>query len=143
MWSCSGCGLPSRPVTWPLVSSYLTISPLLLIQRAVCFCGTFRRVTPPGRYPAPCPVELGLSSLISMNQSGHPVYLADIHFTPWSGSSQIYAFWLANFCSAALARAWASLLPSCPTWTMDSLVNFLHSSTASLCRGKRKRFLTL
>jgi hypothetical protein len=31
--------------------------------RAVCFCGTFRRVTPPGRYPAPCSVELGLSSL--------------------------------------------------------------------------------
>jgi hypothetical protein len=58
------------------VSSYLTISPLLLIQRAVCFCGTFRRVTPPGRYPAPCPVELGLSSLIFTNQSSHPVYLA-------------------------------------------------------------------
>ena len=29
---------------------------------AVCFCGTFRRVSPPGRYPAPCSVELGLSS---------------------------------------------------------------------------------
>jgi len=29
---------------------------------AVCFCGTFRRVAPPGRYPARCPVELGLSS---------------------------------------------------------------------------------
>jgi len=29
---------------------------------AVCFCATFRRVAPPGRYPAPCPVELGLSS---------------------------------------------------------------------------------
>lgn len=43
---------------------------------AVCFCGTFRRVTPPGRYPAPCPVELGLSSLIFANQSGHLVYLA-------------------------------------------------------------------
>jgi hypothetical protein len=26
------------------------------------FCGTFRRVTPPGCYPAPCPVESGLSS---------------------------------------------------------------------------------
>jgi hypothetical protein len=29
---------------------------------AVCFCGPIRRVTPPGRYPAPCPVEPGLSS---------------------------------------------------------------------------------
>ena len=26
------------------------------------FCGTFRRITPPGRYPASCPAELGLSS---------------------------------------------------------------------------------
>ncbi len=28
IWSCSRWGLPSQPVTWPLVSSYLTISPL-------------------------------------------------------------------------------------------------------------------
>ncbi len=27
-WSCSGRGLPSRPVTRPLVRSYRTISPL-------------------------------------------------------------------------------------------------------------------
>ena len=31
-------------------------------NRAVCFCGTFGRVAPPGCYPAPCSVELGLSS---------------------------------------------------------------------------------
>src|SRR5690606_38747130 len=30
--------------------------------RAVCFCGTFRRLTPPRCYLAPCPVESGLSS---------------------------------------------------------------------------------
>ena len=29
---------------------------------AVCFCGTVLRVSPTGRYPAPCPMELGLSS---------------------------------------------------------------------------------
>jgi len=29
---------------------------------AVCFCGTVHRVAPPGCYPAPCSVELGLSS---------------------------------------------------------------------------------
>jgi len=47
-----------------LVRSYRTFSPLpaaRLLRRYV-FCGTFRRVTPPGRYPALCPVELGLSS---------------------------------------------------------------------------------
>lgn len=26
------------------------------------FCGTIPRIAPAGRYPAPCPVELGLSS---------------------------------------------------------------------------------
>ena len=26
------------------------------------FCATFRRVAPPSRYEAPCPVEIGLSS---------------------------------------------------------------------------------
>lgn len=30
--------------------------------RLCVFCATFRRVTPPGRYPASCPVEPGLSS---------------------------------------------------------------------------------
>src|SRR6266540_6161139 len=49
---CSGWGLPSRPVTRPLVSSYLTVSPLPLFETvgtehdldrwAVCLCGTFR-----------------------------------------------------------------------------------------------------
>ena len=30
--------------------------------RRFAFCGTFLRVAPTGRYPAPCPLELGLSS---------------------------------------------------------------------------------
>ncbi len=80
--SCSGWGLPSRPVSWPLVSSYLTISPLPLdMLGAVCFCGTFRRVAPPGSYPASCPVEPGLSSLlhIKAKKSDHPVYLANVN----------------------------------------------------------------
>jgi len=31
-------------------------------EAAVCFCGTFLRVAPTGRYPAPCPMEPGRSS---------------------------------------------------------------------------------
>ena len=31
-------------------------------HRRFVFCGTVPRVAPPGRYPAPCPVESGLSS---------------------------------------------------------------------------------
>ncbi len=72
-WPCSGWGLPSRPVTRPLVSSYLTVSPLPLPRAtwrravgpgrwAVCSLWHFPRVAPPGRYPASCPVESGLSS---------------------------------------------------------------------------------
>ena len=61
MWACSGRGLASRRVTTPLVRSYRTISPLPLARR-YSFCATFRRVAPPGCYPAPCPVEFGLSS---------------------------------------------------------------------------------
>ena len=63
IWPCSGRGLASRCVSTPLVRSYRTISPLPTLRRAVCFCATFRRVAPPGCYPAPCPVELGLSSI--------------------------------------------------------------------------------
>src|SRR6266542_6409071 len=68
---CSGWGLPSRPVTRPLVSSYLTVSPLPLFGPSVpstvrpvggLSLWHFPRVTPPGRCPAPCPVESGLSS---------------------------------------------------------------------------------
>jgi len=49
----------SHPVAGELLPHHFTLAPK---TGAVCFCGTFRRVTPPGRYPAPCPVELGLSS---------------------------------------------------------------------------------
>ncbi len=34
-------------------------------QKAVYFCGTVLKVAPTGRYPAPCPTELGLSSKIN------------------------------------------------------------------------------
>src|SRR5262245_28883818 len=51
-----------------LVSSYLTVSPLPRERRCrrrarrSAFCGTVRGVAPPGGWPAPCPVESGLSS---------------------------------------------------------------------------------
>ena len=47
------------------VRSYRTVSPLpasLLTLRRFVFCCTFRRLTPPRRYLAPCPQEPGLSS---------------------------------------------------------------------------------
>ena len=67
IWNCSGRGLTSRSVSRPLVRSYRTFSPLPVSaeadHRPCRFCATFRRVAPPSRYEAPCPVELGLSSM--------------------------------------------------------------------------------
>ncbi len=53
---------PATPVARRAVRSYRTISPLPINGRYI-FCGTFRRLTPPRRYLALCPVEPGLSSL--------------------------------------------------------------------------------
>ena len=55
----------AAPVASGPVRSYRTLSPLPVPRgghRRSALCGTFRRLTPPGRYPAPCPAELGLSS---------------------------------------------------------------------------------
>ena len=65
IWSCSRWGLPCRSVARLAVRSYRTISPLPRTREdrsAVSFCCTFRRLAPPRRYLAPCPVEPGLSS---------------------------------------------------------------------------------
>ena len=57
------------PSPGPLVRSYRTVSPLPAAPRLAtearwrsALCCTFRGLTPPGNYPAPCPVEFGLSS---------------------------------------------------------------------------------
>ena len=62
--SCSEWGLPSQPVTWLLVSSYLAFPPL-----PVPFCGHRRYLSvalslesPPLGITSTCPAELGLSS---------------------------------------------------------------------------------
>jgi hypothetical protein len=61
----------AAPVTGSAVVSYTTLSPLPVLcgfprgHRRFAFCGTFQRLAASGRYPAPCPVELGLSSAAS------------------------------------------------------------------------------
>ena len=55
-WPCTGWGLPGRHVTVTPVRSYRTFSPLPALDSAevapsaVCFCGTFPRLSP-GRSP--------------------------------------------------------------------------------------------
>jgi len=59
---------PATTVTSSAVRSYRTISPLPKQQALpwrYIFCGTFRRLTPPRRYLALCPMEPGLSSAIA------------------------------------------------------------------------------
>jgi hypothetical protein len=65
IWSCSGWGLPCRRVL-PRTRCALT-APFHPYRRVAplgrfVFCCTFRRLTPPRCYLAPCPVEPGLSS---------------------------------------------------------------------------------
>jgi hypothetical protein len=67
IWSCSRWGLPCHAALSPrAVRSYRTVSPLPRMPcgtvRRFVLCCTFRRLTPPRRYLAPCPVEPGLSS---------------------------------------------------------------------------------
>ena len=61
-----GDAYPAIHVAADAVGSYPTISPLPLTIRgwsgAVYFLWRSCRIAPPGRYPAPCPVESGLSS---------------------------------------------------------------------------------
>ncbi len=61
---------PATPVTSCAVRSYRTFSPLpVTSDRRYIFCGTFRRLTPPRRYLAPCPMEPGLSSILSCDKT--------------------------------------------------------------------------
>ncbi len=58
------------PVTRQAVSSYLAFAPLPPIWAAVYFCCTFLGVASTGRYPAPCSMELGLSSQTAFRPDG-------------------------------------------------------------------------
>ena len=89
IWPCSGWGLPAAASLQTAGSSYLPISPLLRQAEAVCFCGAFRRVTPPGRYPAPCPV--GARTFLSLPTNREraatrptgPAHIVAARVEPW------------------------------------------------------------
>jgi len=64
-WSCSRCGIPSRPSYlsrwWSLTPPFHSC-PQPKAAGDLLSVALFSRVTPPGRYPASCSVEFGLSS---------------------------------------------------------------------------------
>ncbi len=64
IWSCSRWGLPCRRCyqrRGALLPHHFTLTGSVELRRCI-FCGTFRRLSPPRRYLAPCPPEPGLSS---------------------------------------------------------------------------------
>ncbi len=85
IWPCSEGGLPcpsGRPERrWALTPPFHPYRPA---GRRFVFCGTFRRVTPPGCYPAFRPVESGLSSLLCPAGRGArlPGRLSSVLHTP-------------------------------------------------------------
>ena len=59
---------------------YLPLQPRV---RRYVFCGTFRRLTPPRRYLAPCPAEPGLSSLAAgASATVRPTPAAQVYVRP-------------------------------------------------------------
>ena len=74
IWSCSEWGLPCHGCYQPrgaLLPHHFTLTGAEALRRYV-FCGTFRRLTPPRRYLAPCPVEPGLSSMTQVTATVRP-----------------------------------------------------------------------
>ena len=68
VWPCSGWGLPchscyqKRGALLPHPFTLTCARSETAGHRRSTLCCTFRRLATPGRYPAPCPAELGLSS---------------------------------------------------------------------------------
>ena len=68
----------ATPVTSRAVRSYRTFSPLPNPKaRRYPFCCTFRGLTPPRRYLAPCPMEPGLSSVLRIKDTKYRDRLAN------------------------------------------------------------------
>ncbi len=69
IWSCSRWGFPCHDCyqsCGALLPHHFTLTYFvskLKDSRRYIFCGTFRRLSPPRHYLAPCPMEPGLSSL--------------------------------------------------------------------------------
>ena len=73
IWSCSRWGLPCHicyQMRGALLPHHFTLTdPHRNEDRRYIFCGTFRQLTLPRRYLAPCPMEPGLSSLCAKQKA--------------------------------------------------------------------------
>ena len=74
------------------------------------FCGTFPEVTLAGRYPAFCPMELGLSSSASHGNRDYLLHSYPDKFITTKGSRQVYKYkYLCNILLNSHAPSTASL----------------------------------
>ena len=112
-------------------------------ERRFAFCGTFRGVTPPGRYPALCPVEPGLSSRHGIVASDRPSFSG--------AASSIAASGFLDSLAGGRARsgAWINLPPavtmvrgssvSWPTFPRASSTCLRPSIDRAAARGSPRR----
>jgi len=120
IWPCSGWGLPSRPVSRPLVRSYRTISPLpqvrvsgrlkpAFFEPGRCVSVALSVGSPrPGIARHPRPVELGLSSPPRNAKQRPPGLLAHLSLAPPRGRVKVKPAPEAaarSFCSVTLSEA--------------------------------------
>ena len=71
--------IPARAGTWCALTA--PFHPCLWPEQARAhrrcrLCGAFRRLAAPGRYPAPCPMESGLSSPVKTGATTRPSWLS-------------------------------------------------------------------
>ena len=97
----------------PLVSSYLTVSPLpprhpfgRRRNGGLFSVALVRGVSPPGRYPAPCPAEPGLSSRRLTAASDHPAF-SGVEPVYTDGCGKLFARQVCGIrAPAATCRRW-------------------------------------
>ncbi len=81
---------------------------------AVCFCGAIRRVASPGCYPAPCSVELGLSSPLAFAAERPPDSPAPMVVYQTGDPCRVYTIYSIRLqlphrtISAAVRARWSS-----------------------------------
>src|SRR5262245_66527839 len=143
MRSCSRWGLPSRPRhrdRWCALTAPFHPCPQHALPRArwrSALCCTFRGLTPPGGYPAPCPVEFGLSSTDGL---GRPLARRLRHIDrDHLGDSELPSSVRSSvWFTSSSARAFSSLL----TATNRTESSLAAAFAASACSGFKPACLT-
>ncbi len=108
---------------------------------AYCFCGPIRRIAPPGRYPAPCSMEFGLSSDGSKpSAAARPPWASVSYHACWS-ASRIHADGVhAKLVSGLAIRLRSKTCPHAASGDAGSSLDSLcaHTADGVLRTGERQ-----